>query len=526
MVATSEASPVVIRGPLVDRIYRPIIEKRWEDIPEELCFWGGAGTGKSFGLMTILVLLMTNEEIGGLRILWCRKTRKSITNSSIVTYRKVLESLGMRMSSKPGPGQRQSEKFETPAGMNEMVWMTLEDPESAFSAEYDIVVFEEAIQTSEATYETASGRCLRNEAIPAQFVVSLTNPGSRFGWIYNRMFGRKPRMVSCKTTIRDNPHFWDIEKEDYTDAGRKYIRKLEHIYTGTRLTRLLHGEWVSEEGWIFEGLFEESLHMYRGGFVRRPGKRPVVAVKGEHPCLESQVALKWTFGSLDHGFVNAGTLLVWGVDDHGRLIQLDEVYHSDRDRDWWAEQILDMTERYDMECVVTDHDPERRIMWNKVITERLPHKQETVDGEPYIRNCSKSNGSKDALKVDVVRTLLQDGADGLPRCYLKQGARRHAPDPKLASNNSPASLEEEIPQLVWKEQTASQVDAKQPEEKIAEARSNHAFDAWVYAGRFLALAEADTHDWGRKSKGFAPGSFEAHWEATKDSLEEDDEFYG
>ena len=55
---------VKIRGPMADRLYLPLKERRWGDIPRELCFWGGAGTGKSFTLMLILVLLlMSNSKL-------------------------------------------------------------------------------------------------------------------------------------------------------------------------------------------------------------------------------------------------------------------------------------------------------------------------------------------------------------------------------------------------------------------------------------------------------------------------------
>ena len=58
MVAALEQVGVTIRGPMATKLWLPIVERRWGDIPPELCFWGGAGTGKSFTLMLIFVLLM------------------------------------------------------------------------------------------------------------------------------------------------------------------------------------------------------------------------------------------------------------------------------------------------------------------------------------------------------------------------------------------------------------------------------------------------------------------------------------
>lgn len=498
----------MIRGPMADRLYLPIKERRWGDIPRELCFWGGAGTGKSFTLMLILVLLMMSNDIGGLRILWCRKTRKSITQSSIVTYRKVLEYLGLTMSAKPQPSQRQEEVFHTDAGTNVLVWMSLEDPVNAFSAEYDIVVTEEGIQIAEATYELAGGRCLRNFAIPWQGLIVLTNPGPKAGWIYRRMFKTR-RLASCRTTIHDNPRYYDLKAGKLSPEGEHYVGTLEHTYTDpVRQRRLLHGEFCSEEGWVFEGVYKDELHTFDGEWTKAAYTAPRLVLTEPHPVLPAEIDIVYTFGSMDLGFQNAGVLLVWGVDQRGRMFLIDEVYHSQKDRDWWTERIIEKAEKYRLDCIVADHDPELHRHWNATIRERLPgHRSE--DGQPFVRKCQKTRGDKDSLKVDVVRTLLNNGPDGTPRCFLMRKAMTHQPDPVLSAMSLPTHLEEEIPQLVWKALDDTQVGEKLPEERLKDGRPNHAFDAWVYGGRFM-LGRKPSRDWSRDKPEIHPGTLEHH----------------
>lgn len=507
MIARAKKS-VAIRGPVADRLYRPIVERRWSDIPPELCFWGGAGTAKSFQVMLVIVLLCMSKDIGGLRVLWGRKTRRSITESSLVTYAKVLHAIGLEMSSKPIPSQRHSEIFETESGTNVIVWMSLEDPLNAFSAEYDVVVFEETIQITEAIYELAAGRCLRNFAIPWQGIVSMSNPGPKAGWLYRRMFKTR-RMTSCRTTIHDNPAYYDIVKGEMTEKGAAYLRSLEHTYTDpVRRKRLLHGEFCSEEGWIFEGAWDDDVHTFKGEWVKAAFSPPRIILAEPHPLLPNEISLRYVFGSMDLGFQAAGVLQIWGVCYEGRMYLIDETYHTGKDRAWWTEIIIDKREKFGVDCIVADHNPELHRHWNATIEEHYPSHM-TDDGMPFIRKCRKSRGEKDALKVDVARGRLANGPDGIPKAFFNRSARRHLPDPTLFAMSKPTCTIEEIPELVWHQLDDTQQDEKNPVEKLKDGRANHGFDAWVYAGRFL-LDKDLANDWTRDKPDLHPGTLEHH----------------
>lgn len=478
-----------------------------------MCFWGAAGTAKSFQVMLIIVVLLTMPDIGGVRVLWCRKTRKAITQSSLVTLRKVYELLGMPWSSKPAPSHRGSETYHTSAGVNELVWCGLDNPMNLFSSEYDIIVVEEAIQVSLDTFENSVIRCLRNDAIPAQIAIALTNPGPKMSWVYQRMNrppeGKlEPQMAGHRTTRYHNPAYYE-EDGTITPRGRRYEKRLDG-YTGSRRDRLKDGLWTMEEGAILDN-FVEALHLYSGVFVGEKFRGAWIELTEDHSVLGergTRIPIEWTFGSMDLGFVNAGVLHAYGVGFDGTLYLLEEVYHTQKDRDWWTERIWEFFGRYWLDSIVADHDEELHRHWNSTIGERAPgHK--TRDGDPFVRKCAKSRGNKDQLKVDVVRTLLNQRPDGRPRAFFAEDARRHDPDPYLKAEAKPTCWVEEIPQLVWDPVDADKAEDKLPEEKLKDGRANHGFDTVVYAGRY-ARDRVDPAGWEGASPETEPGTWEHH----------------
>jgi hypothetical protein len=502
------AREIIIRGPIAQALWDPISKREWHRLPPEICFYGGAGTAKSFTLCLILILLMTSPDIGGLRVLWCRKTRKSITNSSIVTWSKAMTHLGLKMPSKPQPSQRQSERFVTEAGVNELVWASLEDPYSAFSAEYDIVIYEEALQISEVVYELAGPRCLRNFAIPWQGLISLTNPGPKTGWLYRRMFVTK-RMQPQKTTLRDNPAYYDLDTGRFTERGRAYYGTLDHMYTSPVMRkRMMDGDFASEEGWALDN-FDEERHVIDAQWVDAPFAAPKIVIPDGHAFLPTEMRIRWTFGAHDLGFVNPGSLQAWGVTEQGYLVLIEEVYAPGKDRDFWTEHMLRMAQTYHFEAVVADHDPELHAHYNQTLREKWDNMPAARDSEPFVRKCEKGRGEKDKLKVSVVRHLLNNGPDGNPRCYFFANARRHEPDLSLVLQGKPTCLLDEIPHLVWAPLTDAAIDEKLPEEKLKDGRANHGFDAMVYAGRYVRGRDME-EDWETGKPDAYPGSFEYH----------------
>lgn len=505
MVALPTTPEIVLRGPLGE-LYGWMYNDEWDKIPHESMYWGAAGTGKSFAMLVILVLLLTDPRRGGVRVLWCRHTRRSITNSSLVTLMKVFDLLGIKWPSNQLLKDIQELKFTTPAGVNVLVFTGLDTPSRAYSAEHDIVVFEELQEIGEAAYELAAARSLRNWKLPNQFIVSLTNPTSKAGWIYRRSFV-EGRMVPRQTVITDNPAMSDANGV-MSERGAAYIEGLSTSYSGARKLRMLNGEWVGEEGAVLD-LFDEDRHGFKGIVQFDRYRAPRIVLSEKHSILPDVIPLEWTFGSLDLGFVNPGVLLVWGVDSKGRLYLLDETYMTGMDRTWWTDVILRKAETYRCRAFVSDHDPERLAFWNDELHRRLPELTTTPDGEPYVRRCAKSMGNRDFLKVEVVRSLLDDGIDGHPRCFVNLDALSHDPDPELVAVSKAHCLNMEIPALVWKPVPEAMVDDRLPDEVLHPRCANHAFDAWVYAGRFHR-ANRLSKNWSAGRPQFGVGTLEAH----------------
>ncbi len=70
--------------------------------------------------------------------------------------------------------------------------------------------------------------------------------------------GKMERVLSRH---KDNPTLWDHEKEEWTDRGTEFLDNLRAT-TGARYSRMYLGEWVSEEGQIWE-MFDRARHVIK-----------------------------------------------------------------------------------------------------------------------------------------------------------------------------------------------------------------------------------------------------------------------
>ena len=133
----------------------------------ELVLHGPGGTGKSRGILTWLWWLMDNyarlwphrEEGKTLRILMCRETRVSLTQSGLTTWEDSVVPAGHPMLQGAGKAQRQS--YVHPGTGAELVLAGMDEPTRLFSTDYDIVYIQEATEITENAWESLR-RGLRN----------------------------------------------------------------------------------------------------------------------------------------------------------------------------------------------------------------------------------------------------------------------------------------------------------------------------------------------------------------------------
>jgi PBSX family phage terminase large subunit len=223
-------------------------------MPRQLVLSGAAGTGKTFGILRILHMLAADYP--DLRILFCRQTRVSLTESVLVTFeQEILPSDGMghlthRVS------RRNRASYEYPSG-SAIVLGGLDRPDKILSTAWDIVYLNEATEAEDSAWDTLYSR-LRRPGRPSRFgyLIGDTNPGDPNHWIKKR--ADDGELALWDTSHRANPRLYD--GRTWTEEGVAYIEGTLGRLKGTRRKRLLDGLWVAGEGAWFE-TFDPSTHV-------------------------------------------------------------------------------------------------------------------------------------------------------------------------------------------------------------------------------------------------------------------------
>lgn len=214
----------------------------------------------------------------GSRHLIVRQTRESLTDSSLVTLEKVI---GERHPEVTRCGRSQRHNYNLFG--SEIVVGGLDKPSKLYSTEWDTVVVEEAIETSQDAVEQFRA-CLRHFRTPYHQIILATNPGPPNHWLnqfatpcgdeirnitdraswhrcqeYNngRQTGQARRIIS---THQDNPSYWDWDKWCWSPVGEEYIGENLANLTGHRRGRFFDGRWVAAEGGVFPE-FDVTKHV-------------------------------------------------------------------------------------------------------------------------------------------------------------------------------------------------------------------------------------------------------------------------
>lgn len=216
----------------------------WECQDREILIPGPAGTGKTRGNLEKAHLAALKYP--GCRILLARKTRRSLTQSVLVTLEDhVFDPNWRRWFGNAKREQRSS--YHYPNG-SEMVPAGLDDPIKIMSSEWDRAFLFESIEFSEEDYESVTVR-VRDSHTPYNQIVCDTNPGPSQHWLLKRVKSGKMRMFN--STHRDNPKYWDARRGKWTEEGVKYLATLDAL-SGNRRLRLLEGVWCSDESAVFD----------------------------------------------------------------------------------------------------------------------------------------------------------------------------------------------------------------------------------------------------------------------------------
>lgn len=221
-------------------------------LPRELLVCGPAGTGKTWSILAFIHLLACDYP--NLRILFCRQTRASLTESVCVTFEQEILPLDGMESIAAGASRRNRSSYKYPSG-SEIVLGGLDQPTRIASTAWDIAFVNETIELQEDGFETVGSRLNRpGRDARFGFLIADTNPGDPAHWLKKRVDAGETPLWD--TGHRANPALWD--GRGWTDAGVLYMERLGRL-KGTRRKRYLEGLWAAGEGQWFETFGEEHI---------------------------------------------------------------------------------------------------------------------------------------------------------------------------------------------------------------------------------------------------------------------------
>ena len=371
---------------------------------EEVILDGPAGTGKSRACLEKVHLCAS--KYAGMRALVVRKTRRSLTDTGLVTYEQHVLPEGSPIRSGAARDQRHSYRY--PNG-SEVVIGGLDDTSKIMSAEYDLIYVQEAREATEADWEDLTTR-LRNGVMPYQQIIGDTNPDAPLHWIKARE--RRGQLRLFASRHEDNPK-----------VTAAYLAKLDNL-TGVRLQRLRHGRWVAAEGGIYADVWDSARNLV-----------------DPFPIPEF-----WPrYLAVDFGFTNPFVCQWWAEDPDGRLVRYREVYRTQRLVEDHAHQIrllhgADPTPR----ALYADHDAEDRATLERHLVCTCP----AVAGVAPLHVSTTAAIKEVSNGIQAVAARLRPAGDGKPRLVLLRDALAER-DPLLEERKLPTCTEEEIEAYVW-----------------------------------------------------------------------------
>jgi PBSX family phage terminase large subunit len=402
---------------------------------------GPAGSGKT--LMWLAKCYAIAAKYDGARILIARKTRESLTESVLVTWERDILGPHHSILSKNPTLRRVRQSYRFP-NRSEVVVGGLDKPDKILSSEWDMIYVPEAIELTITDWETLGGR-LRSGICPFQQLAADCNPTTPTHWLFKRQSAGQMRMYH--STHKDNPRYWEREKNDWTEAGRQYLERLSRM-TGARRKRFLEGIWAAAEGLVFDG-YDPAIHLLPESFI---------------------APRHWTrVWGIDWGFTNPTVLGIWAIDPDGRAYLIRE-YYATRTRAEtlakWAKDIIARGDEPAPSHIVCDHDPECAATWQVY----------------FGMGAEMADKTDKCWGIEQMQERFDLCDDGKPRIYFHPKARQHEPDSHLSGAGKPTSGIEELSSYVW--------DTKDPDRLKDEPvkKDDHFCDSARYVMRYLANA--------------------------------------
>jgi hypothetical protein len=249
---------------------------------EEILLEGRTGTGKSIG--ACYKLLWCACAYPGSRHLLCRETRRSMTDSILVTLESLIGDNHPEVT-RCNRDQRHSYRLWG----SEIVCAGMDEPSKVYGTGWDLIYLNEGIESALDAWELF-GRGARDpkyrrsqskRRMPYHQRICDLNPGAPPFWAnqratscpdslrkvvtlpdwqrlqdYNRgpQDGKMRRLVSVH---QDNPTWFDFKTWAWLAEGEKQRGIILRSMSGHRLSRMFHGLWKSAEGSVYPNFSDE-----------------------------------------------------------------------------------------------------------------------------------------------------------------------------------------------------------------------------------------------------------------------------
>ena len=366
--------------------------KAWRSGRREVLLAGPAGTGKS--RLWLQKAHYAAMKYPGARILLCRKTRVSMTQSVLITFEKKVVPTGWLESNRLHWNQT-DQQYEYPNGSIIAVG-GLDKATKIMSSEWDLIYVAEATELLESDWGALISR-LRNGVMPYQQLAADCNPGAPTHWLKLRCDRGETLMLHSKHS--DNP--------SVTAAYLAGLRALPRVLK----LRLLDGVWAAAEGMVYEEEWNPATHL-----VDR-----------------FDIPASWPrFWAIDWGYRNPFVWQAWAQSPDGILYRYKEIYKTGVVVEDVARQIKQLTAGEPRpRAVICDHDAEDRKTFER-------HAEvETIAARKAV-----------SLGIQTQKARLRIGGDDKAGMYYLRDSLVEI-DPVLAEKYLPLCSEQEYEHYVW-----------------------------------------------------------------------------
>lgn len=443
----------VIQGPQIrgapSALAHFVENYRGEKKTFEFLIDGPRGTGKTVGVGWLLRYWI--DRYPGIRILFVRKTRKSITESFCPDFEGIVLEHDMDVKSGAQAANRQAYRWPDKKG-GVIVLAGLDDPGKVYSTNWDVVVCEEAAQFTEKGFIDFYGTLRQfTPGMPCQILIALTNPRGPNHWLLRRW--KNGSAIRYKSLHVDNPK-WYREDGTPTEEGTAYIDGLRKL-PGVLYDRNYLGLWKSNEGAVWE-TFDEDKHI----------------------ITELPVNFRWFGSALDWGYTEPSAHLVGGKTEDNKIIVVSETYQQKRGIPWWATEVISEKQKWKIAALKVDPSRPEIVDYFNQESRRL-NPGASIPWASGADNKRATTG-EDLGGLDLVRNYMDRDA-----LLFMDNRLQHGPDPELVDRSEPTSVVGEIPDYIWYRPQNAEDDPSESRDRTDPNCVDHGCDALRYLVRLM-----------------------------------------